>query len=119
MTLGIGSHLQAKAGTLGDVAQYVAHIDPAVGHQGDACLILARTPNRQDQQERRDEHDINSLLHGCFLPLYHVGDPVGAYRLERIDRNGVLLRGVGKEIFLPVVMRDEGGVYYPLVTEPR
>jgi len=50
---------------------------------------------------------------------YHVGNQVGDYRLERIDRHGVMLRGINKEVFLPVCSQDDEGAYYPLVTGPK
>ncbi len=39
--------------------------------------------------------------------LYHVGDPVGAFRVERIDARGVTLGG-GGGLFLPVGIAPKG-----------
>jgi hypothetical protein len=81
---------------------------------------------RSTQSAPRQKLTCEAVLMGSSRPTafingkpYHVGNQVGSYRIDRIDRHGVLLHGVDKDVFLPVCSQDDEGAYYPLVTGPK
>jgi len=83
----------------------------------------ALAPSPQPTRPRKAVLRCTAVILGGERPVafinerpYHLDDQVGNYRIEQIDRDGVLLRDSRQQLLLPVASNDDSGTYRPIVT---